>query len=186
MDLADVEPLFVILSDPAAWLHDPPSRHADLDATRRYIERAAAKWRKDRLSYWTARRRDTGEVVGHGGAQRHRTGSWNLSYRTVRAHQGHGYATELAWAARSAALSVDADVPLIARIDEHNAPSRRVAEHVGLRNYGLRLDEGDGQLRLAYADRALDDDLMARRSVGSLAGVGDRHLRLESRFASKT
>jgi RimJ/RimL family protein N-acetyltransferase len=46
-------------------------------------------------------------------------------------------------------------VPFIAWIAPHNAPSIKVAERLGLTNYGLRADPSDGRLRLAYADRQL-------------------------------
>lgn len=153
---ADVEPLFEIFSDHAGWWYDPPRRHADVATTQRWIARAAERWERDRLSYWTVRLRDEAEIIGLGGAQRHRSGAWNLSYRFATAHQGRGYATELSRAALEAAGAIDASVAFIAWIDEHNAPSRRVADRLGLRNYGLRLDANDGQPRLAYADREPD------------------------------
>jgi RimJ/RimL family protein N-acetyltransferase len=156
----DAEALFPIFSDPAGWWYDPEGRHTDLAVTRRFTERAAARWPQDRLSYWTVRRRDNDEVIGLGGAQRQRTGNWNLHYRIAASQQGHGYASELARAARASAKAVDASVPFIAWVAEHNAPSRRVAERLGLREQGLRIDVSDGQPRLAYADRDLDDALL--------------------------
>jgi hypothetical protein len=51
---------------------------------------------------------------------------------------------------------VDDSVPFIAWIAPHNAPSIKVAERLGLTNYGLHADPSDGRPRLAYADRALD------------------------------
>ena len=152
-DGSDVEALFAIFSDPAGWWYDPGRRHAQITTTEGWVARAAARWRDDGLSYWTVRLRGVPEIIGVGGAQRHRSAAWNLSYRLAAAHQGQGYATELSRAALDAAGSVDPDVPFIAWIDAHNAPSRRVAERVGLRNYGFRLDANDGQARLAYADR---------------------------------
>ena len=44
---------------------------------------------------------------------------------------------ELRWAAIAAATSVDPDAPVIAWVAEHNLPSRRVAERLGLRDRGL-------------------------------------------------
>jgi len=117
------------------------------------------RWASDRLSYWTARRATDGIVVGLGGAQRHRSGTWNLNYRIATAHQGHGYATELARAAQAAATSVDPSVAFIAWVAAHNSPSLAVAQRLGLRNYGLRVDGSDGEPRLAFADRLLDDAL---------------------------
>jgi RimJ/RimL family protein N-acetyltransferase len=152
----DLNELFVIFSDPAGWSYDPAGRHTNPARTRDWLERAAARFETDGLSYWTVRRRDTGAVIGVGGAQRQRTGAWNLNYRIAAAQQGNGFATELARAAYDAASSLDASAPFIAWVAEHNTPSRRVAERLGLTNRGLGVDPSDGQRRLAYADREVD------------------------------
>ena len=47
---------------------------------------------------------------------------------------------------------------MIAWVTPHNQPSRRVAEHVGLADRGLRIDANDGRARLAFADRDLDPE----------------------------
>ncbi len=47
-------------------------------------------------------------------------------------------------------------MPFIAWVAPQNTPSVKVAERLGLANYGLRADPSDGRLRLAYADRPLD------------------------------
>jgi len=153
----DLDELFSIFSDPSGWWYDPAGRHTNPDTTRDWLTRAAARFESDGLSYWTVRRREHETIVGVGGAQRQRTGAWNLNYRIAAAEQGQGFATELGRAARSAALELDPTVPFIAWIAPHNTPSRRVAEHLGLTNYGLGIDPSDGQRRLAYADRPLDD-----------------------------
>jgi RimJ/RimL family protein N-acetyltransferase len=80
------------------------------------------------------------------------------------AHQGQGFATELARAAYTAASARDAAVPFIAWIAEHNLASQRVAERLGLTSYGLAVDPSDDQLRLAYADRP----------IGAFSGRADR------------
>ena len=88
-----------------------------------------------------------------GGVQRHSSGGWNLAYRIACEHWGHGFATEVGAAAIEAAHAADNTVPVIAWIVANNEPSRRVAERLGLVNYGERVDTNDGQRRLAYADR---------------------------------
>jgi RimJ/RimL family protein N-acetyltransferase len=158
MSLADTDELFGILSDPAGWWFDPDSRHVDRATTLGFAERAAARWPTDGLSYWTARRRSDGVIIGLGGVQRHRSGSWNVSYRIAAAAQGQGLAVELARAGIDAAGQIDPGVAVIAWVVEHNAPSRRVAERLGLIDQGPRLDANDGVVRLAYADRALPPD----------------------------
>jgi ribosomal-protein-alanine N-acetyltransferase len=149
----DLDALFPIFSDPAGWWYDPAGRHTVVARTRAWLSRAAARFDADRLSYWTVRRRDTGAIIGVGGAQRQSTGAWNLNYRIATSEQGQGFATEVARAARAAAASVDPTVPFIAWVAEHNEPSRRVAERLGLTNFGPAVDPSDGEERLAYADR---------------------------------
>jgi RimJ/RimL family protein N-acetyltransferase len=149
----DLEALFAIFSDPEGWWYDPDSRHTEPKRTRAWLQRAAARFDTDTLSYWTVRRRDNAVVVGVGGAQRQARRAWNLNYRIGGAHQGQGFATELACAGQTAAASVDPDVPFIAWIAEHNLPSCKVAQRLGLTNYGLGTDPSDGRRRLAYADR---------------------------------
>jgi RimJ/RimL family protein N-acetyltransferase len=152
---ADLDDLFAIFSDPDGWWYDPGGRHLDPERTRDWLTRAAARFATDGLSYWTVRRRDDGTIIGVGGAQRQRTRAWNLNYRLATAHRGQGFATELGRAAYTAASACDAAVPFIAWIAEHNLPSRRVAERLGLTSYGLAVDPSDDQPRLAYADRPI-------------------------------
>jgi RimJ/RimL family protein N-acetyltransferase len=153
--VADLDALFVIFSDPSGWWYEPDGRHRDPETTRDWLIRAASRFDTDGLSYWTVRRRDDRAIVGVGGAQRQRTRAWNLNYRIAATERGQGFATELARAAQRTASSLDSSVPFIAWIAEHNGPSRKVAERLGLTNYGLGVDPSDGQQRLAYADRPM-------------------------------
>jgi RimJ/RimL family protein N-acetyltransferase len=153
----DLDDLFAIFSDPHGWWYDRAGRHVDAERTRDWLTRAALRFGIDGLSYWTVRRRDDGTIIGVGGAQRQRTGAWNLNYRIATVHQGHGYATELGRAAYAAASALDAAVPFIAWVDEHNLPSRKVARRLGLTSYGLAVDPSDDQPRLAYADRPIGE-----------------------------
>jgi RimJ/RimL family protein N-acetyltransferase len=152
----DLDDMFAIFSDLAGWWYDPDGRHVAPAQTKDWLARAASRFARDGLSYWTVRRREDHTIIGAGGAQRQRTGAWNLNYRLAAAHQGQGYASELGRAAYAAAETVDAAVPFIAWIAEHNLPSRRVAARLGLTNYGLAVDPSDGQPRLAYADRSVE------------------------------
>ena len=151
----DLDVLFAIFSDPDGWWYEPAGRHTTPAITRDWLTRAAERFDSDGLSYWTVRRRADEAIIGVGGAQRQRTRAWNLNYRLDAAQQGQGFATELARAAHCAASSIDSSVPFIAWIASHNAPSRRVAERLGLTNYGLQVDPSDDQRRLAYVDRPL-------------------------------
>jgi RimJ/RimL family protein N-acetyltransferase len=154
VSMADLPALYAINSDPQTWSHDPSGRHTTADRTRVWIERAAARWRTDGLSYWSVRLYGGETAIGIGGVQRHATGAWNLYYRFAPAAWGHGYASEMSRAAIEAGGSVDPEVPVIAWISAHNLPARRVAERLGFKNYGEHLDANDGQYRLAYANRS--------------------------------
>jgi RimJ/RimL family protein N-acetyltransferase len=155
VSMADLAPLFTINNDPATWVHAPEGRHTTADRTRVWIERAAARWRTDGLSYWSVRLRADGSTIGVGGVQRHADGNWNLYYRLAPAQWGCGYATELSRAAVDAAVAMDPEAPVVAWIIDQNVASRKVAERLGFKNYGERLDANDGVWRLAYADRPL-------------------------------
>jgi RimJ/RimL family protein N-acetyltransferase len=154
--VTDLDDLFAIFSDPDGWWYEPDSRHTTRERTEAWLRRAAERFDEDGLSYWTVRRRDTGAIIGVGGAQRQSTRAWNLNYRLGTDQQGHGFATELGRAAQAAASEVDPTVPFIAWIAPHNTPSLKVAERLGLTSYGLRTDPSDGTRRLAWADRPLD------------------------------
>ena len=135
----DLDALFAINNDPDTWRHDPPGRHLTPDRTRAWIERAVQKWDLDGLSYWTVRLRSDNTTIGVGGVQRQPFG-WNLHYRFAPSSWGHGYATELARAALTAASTHGPAIPIIAWIDPINTASRRVAERLGLTDQGLHPD----------------------------------------------
>jgi len=159
MHPGDAADLFPIFGDPDGYWYSPHDVHGGVEVTRAFCERAYSRWGTDNLSYWTARRREDGRVIGAGGAQKHRSGTcWNLFYRLDLAEQGHGYATELGHAGIAAAHEVDAALPVIAWIVPINEPSIRVARRLGLTDQGLRLDLNDGVERLVYADRDLAPD----------------------------
>lgn len=149
----DLDALFAIWSDPASWSHAPEYRHPDRQKTREWLELEAGRWEHG-LGYWTVRLRETGEVLGAGGAARHRAGFWNLLWRIDTAHQGHGYATELGRAAIDAATAADDTLAVIAWIVPINLASRRVAQRLGLIEHEPRLNL-DGRYRIPYADREL-------------------------------
>jgi RimJ/RimL family protein N-acetyltransferase len=154
----DAEELFPIMADPRSWWFEPGARHREITTTQAWLERASRRWSIDGLSYWSVRSATTGELVGVGGVQRHRSGDWNLSYRIGVEHQRQGFALELGRAGLTAAHRADPDSAVVAWVLESNEPSRRVAERLGLRPQGPRVDANDGVVRLAYADRDLTPD----------------------------
>lgn len=151
-DLAD---LYAVNSDPAVWRHDPGGRHTSPGVTEAWIGRHTDRWTSDGVSYWMARHRESGELIGVGGAQHQKPGFWNLYYRLARAHWGYGYATEISRAAVRIARERDPELPVIAWIHAHNTGSRAVAERLGLHDYGLRPEPWRGEPMHAYADREL-------------------------------
>lgn len=155
MATADAQTLWPMLSDPRMWTHHPEARHDLIARTEVYVERAADRWSRDGLSYWTVELTDGGDVIGAGGVQLHPRGHWNLNYRIAIPHQGMGYASELAAAALTAAHAVGPERPCIAWIDEGNTASRVVATRIGLTDLGLREGSADAVPRRAYADRPL-------------------------------
>lgn len=155
--LAEVDELFAITSDPRLWSHYPTLRPTAPEQTRRSVERWLVGWDANGLDLWTVRVTGQPAVIGYGGCSVHR-GAWNLTYRLAAAAQGFGYATELARAAVEHARQSDAERPVVARLLEHNAASRRVAERVGLSLAYRALDEGNPDpraVRLIFADRVL-------------------------------
>lgn len=170
---SDLDAHAALMSDPGVWRHLPSGRHTDPAQTAEGIAHAQRHW-ADGLGYWTARlladlpetRLRAGQVVGTGGcAVRAGTTWWNLYYRFTPAAWGHGLAAELVAAALHAARTVDPGRPVVAYLLEHNAESRGRAERAGLLPVWRGPDAGNPDpdaVRLVYADRPLDDDVLAR------------------------
>ncbi|MCL3839146.1 GNAT family N-acetyltransferase [Aeromicrobium duanguangcaii] len=152
-DLADLHALH---ADPRVWRHLPSGVHTSAQQTSDEITMYAADWERDALGYWTARRRDGGDLVGIGGVRLKPTATWNLYYRVAADHHGHGYAGELVQAAMQAAATVAPEAPVVAYLLEHNEASRRTAERAGLTQVWRGPDRDvPGGVRLVYADRDL-------------------------------
>ncbi len=84
-----------MLSDARMWTHHPEARHKAMVQTRSYADRAAERWSRDGLSYWTVELIEGGAVIGSGGVQVHARGHWNLNYRI--ASRTKGGATQRSW-----------------------------------------------------------------------------------------
>jgi RimJ/RimL family protein N-acetyltransferase len=173
---ADLDEHYALMSDPGVWAHLPSGRHTSPAQTAAGIEHSVRHWARDGLGYWTARLRSDlldppaglrpGSVVGTGGcATRVGTSWWNLYYRLTPPAWGLGLAAEMVSASLDAAHAVDPDRPVIAYLVEHNLESRGRAEKAGLVQVWRGPDAGNpdpGAVRLVYADRPLDTDLLAR------------------------
>jgi RimJ/RimL family protein N-acetyltransferase len=162
------------MSDPGTWAHLPSGRHTSPEQTAAAIQHSLGHWARDGLGYWTARLRDdlagtslrAGDMVGTGGcALRVGTTWWNLYYRFTPPAWGKGLAAELVAAALDAAHTVAPERPVIAYLLEHNAESRGRAERSGLTLIWRGPDAGNPDpdaVRLVYADRPIDGDLLMR------------------------
>jgi RimJ/RimL family protein N-acetyltransferase len=151
--LSDVDAIYRIMADPRARAYIPGGAHDSAETTRAWVERYSARWAANGIGYWTVRLRETGDVIGVGGVDR-RQDFWNLYYLIDPAWWGRGYATEIARAGQQAAATIDPDVPLAAWIHVGNAASQRVAERVGLHDYGrLEPEHWKGEPMHYWADR---------------------------------
>ena len=174
---ADLDEHHGLHADPGVWRHFPSGRHTTPERTMEGITHSRGHWSRDGLGYWTARLRQdlpeagltAGTMVGTGGcALRVGTSWWNLYYRFTPAAWGHGLAGELVTAALDAARAVAPDRPVLAYLVEHNAESRRRAERSGLSLVWRGPDVGNPDpdaVRLVYADRPLDEELLARATA---------------------
>jgi RimJ/RimL family protein N-acetyltransferase len=170
----DLDDHFALMSDAGTWRHLPSGRHTSPERTAEGIAHSQRHWARDGLGYWTARLRADadepglrpGQVVGTGGcAVREGTAWWNLYYRFTPPAWGRGLAAELVAAALDAAHAVAPDRPVVAYLLEHNTESRGRAERAGLSLVRRGPDAGNPDpdaVRLVYADRPLDPELVAR------------------------
>ena len=169
----DLDEHYALMSDPGVWRHLPSGRHTSPERTAEAIRHSVGHWERDGLGYWTARLLvdltgtplRAGDVVGTGGcAVRVGTTWWNLYYRLTPPAWGHGLAAELVESALDAARTVAPDRPVVASLLEHNVESRVRAERAGLSLVWRGPDAGNpdpAAVRLVYADRPLDDDVLA-------------------------
>jgi RimJ/RimL family protein N-acetyltransferase len=153
MARSDVDPLYRIMADPRTRAYIPGGAHDSAETTRLWVDRFSARWELNGIGYWTARLRETGDVIGVGGVDR-REEFWNLYYLIDPTRWGRGYATELARVGQLTATAIDPDLPLAAWIHADNAASQGVAHRVGLRDYGrLEPDHWKGEPMHYWADR---------------------------------
>ncbi len=154
MRAGDGERLFPMFNHESVWWYDLGSRHLNPSSTEAYAGRAEGRWKQDGLSYWVAVLAESPDIViGSGGAQRHRSGVWNLNFRIVPDHQRQGFGAELARAGIAAANTLDPDTAVVAWIDPINEQSQATARAAGLQFVGEGVDLSDGETRFAFADR---------------------------------
>ena len=170
---ADLEPIHALHADPAVWRHFPSGRHASPRHTAAFVIHMERDWSRVGLGYWAVRRLGgppDGILLGLAGCAVRYSSVWNLYYRFDPAAQGHGFAAETVAAARAAAATVHPGLPVIASLLEHNTGSRATAERAGLRlawrGPDAERNPDPGAIRLIYADRVLDRDVLATLTRG--------------------
>lgn len=141
----DAEALYDLFADPEV-MHglgkEPVSSIAD---ARAMIDAAIAGWRTDGIGAFTVR--TARQAVGQAGLMIFDTRGWTpstwadagrhaqpeLGWAVMRAHWGHGYATEAAAAIRDWAHESRSIDRLVSLIPPRNVRSQRVAERLGAR-----------------------------------------------------
>ncbi|PZE86121.1 GNAT family N-acetyltransferase [Curtobacterium sp. MCBD17_032] len=129
---ADIDAVHGLFSDARTWTHLPSGRHTSRADTEDLVQRKIGGRVRYGLGSWVARAADSRAFIGLGGVDRTAGGVWNLGYRLLPEHHGHGYATELARAAVDAAQHVHPELPVTARVLTNNPASARVLARVGL------------------------------------------------------
>ena len=158
----DANQIFWLNSDPRVWAHRPSGVHTSSEQTEAQVTGYIAAWDRDGLGCWAARTHD-GTFVGIGGCSVKDGIGWNVYYRFLPEVQGRGYEAELVRAAVIAASVVRPELPIVALVLEHNAPSRAAAENAGLTEVWRGPEEGPEDarvVRLVYADRELPPDVV--------------------------
>jgi RimJ/RimL family protein N-acetyltransferase len=109
------------------------------------MQRWLDRWEQNGLGHFVLERREDGRFIGRVGFVVWDTRTWRqatfaeagehaepeLGWALVRAHWGHGYATEAARAARAWARQEQRIERLISLIAPENVPSQRVAQRLG-------------------------------------------------------
>jgi RimJ/RimL family protein N-acetyltransferase len=132
-DLSDVDELHAIQSDAHHMRYYP--HPFTRDETRAWIERAIAHCRRFGFGLWAIDDRRTGAFLGNCGPLHQtvdRRDEVELGWSVTPARAGQGIATEAASAWRDHCLRALALPHVIALVRPQNAPSRRVAEKIGM------------------------------------------------------
>jgi RimJ/RimL family protein N-acetyltransferase len=143
--LEDAEPLLALYTDPEA-MRFIGGVHPEAAADPTYVVRQwLQRWEANGLGHFVVVRREDGAVLGRTGLVVWDTRDWRiknaseagehaqpeLGWAFVRAHWGHGYATEAARAVRRWVREEVELERLISVIAPDNLRSRRVAEKLG-------------------------------------------------------
>ena len=142
----DAEALYDLLADPEVMHGLGRERVSALEEARAMIEEGIGGWRTDGLGPFILETAATDrQVVGQAGLMIFDTRGWTpstwanagshaqpeLGWALIRAHWGHGYATEAAAAIRDWAHECRSIDRLVSLISSDNVRSQRVAERLG-------------------------------------------------------
>ncbi|MFT3917064.1 MAG: GNAT family N-acetyltransferase [Anaeromyxobacteraceae bacterium] len=124
----DLQPLFAILSDAATMRYWSTPPHADLDTTRRWLERTIAEGHDEFVVVLGER------VIGNAGFWR----DPEVGFVLDRAFTGQGYAFEAAQAVIARAFAVRGLAVVTADVDPRNAASLRLLARLGFVETGRK------------------------------------------------
>jgi [ribosomal protein S5]-alanine N-acetyltransferase len=133
MEMADVDDLIGIFSDPVAMRYYPSTKSRQ--EAQEWVRRVQESYRDRGFGLWVAVLEDSGEFVGQCGLtvqEVERKNEVEIGYLFLRKFWGRGLATEAARAARDHGFNTLGYERLVSLIDPGNLASRRVAEKVGL------------------------------------------------------
>src|SRR5215204_3960457 len=133
MEMADVDDLMGIFSDPVAMSYYPNTKSRQ--EAEEWVRRVQESYRDRGFGLWVAVLKDSGEFVGQCGLTIQEVEGKNeveIGYLFLRRFWGRGLATEAARAARDHGFDTLGYERLVSLISPRNLASRRVAEKVGM------------------------------------------------------
>jgi len=133
MEMADVETLMGIFSDPVARRYYPATKSRE--EAEGWVRWTLGSYRDHGFGQWVAVLKDTGEFAGQCGLTVQEVEGKDeveIGYLFLRRFWGRGLATEAAKAARDHGFDTLGYRRLVSLISPRNLASRRVAEKVGM------------------------------------------------------
>lgn len=119
-----------IHTDPRLYQHAPAAR-GTIESTTADFDDVLTYWVEHGFDYWVVVSRANDERIGWAGVRR-TPDFLNLYCRLVPEAQGRGLASEAAREAVAMASAAEPDLPVVARVKEHNVSSVRTALAAGL------------------------------------------------------
>lgn len=149
---ADSDSMLGVYGDPEVMRFIPGGALPDIEAVRALLDSYTTAQQVQGFSSWAIVERQSGQLIGDVGFGIFQpTGDIELGYTLATEFWGNGYAIEAAGACLAAALTHLAASRIIAVVDEANAPSRRVAERLGMRK--VEAIQAHGRPHLLFASQ---------------------------------